>query len=651
MRRPRAALSRARATADVPADSRQAPPLPDGGSTPVGENGTGGGEPPRTRDWLSIGLTGGILAAIVVVGLYVRIKNNGYGLPYVYNYDEATHFTDKAVGMFGGGLNPSYFQNPSGFTYCVFIVLKLLYGVFGAHLDQGSVSHQFIYDPTPIWEVARTVAASLAMIGVVATFFVGRALWRDSKVALAGAAILTFAFLSVNYSRIAVTDVGTFLPVAIATWGTLRAYETGRLKHYLIAGAGVGFAIGFKYTAGLAVLPLIFIALVRAWRDNETPLLKRRDLLYAVAAAALMGVCFAITTPYFFVKPISALYQLKTQAEQAGGSEKIGQQQVGGLRYYLQSLGWGFGYAACAFALIGAFFEFRRDRIRGIALILFPIALYLYMGQQTRYFGRWLLPIYPIIALLAGVGIVRMAQLVTGRRRVLTAAVVAAVTALVLIQPLLADFRTMEVLGRKDTRQLAREYLVKNYPASLRAVLEPAVPDQYYRIVGRNTRRKQFARAFIRDIRRRANVQANAAGDVTSITYATTLDPGIIDHYREEGFCLVVTMSLIRGRAENGNLPKALEYYKKLERESRVIFAASPFKKGAKPVPLDFDFSYNYYPTAYYRPGPDLKIYQLNNCVQRSGKVPNKPLGMDGLDKGIGSSFVQGNAAGSSTSP
>ena len=49
------------------------------------------------------------------------------------------------------------------------------------------------------------------MMGVGATFFVGRRLW-GTAVGLVGAAILGFAFLSVTYSRIAVTDVGTFLP-------------------------------------------------------------------------------------------------------------------------------------------------------------------------------------------------------------------------------------------------------------------------------------------------------------------------------------------------------------------------------------------------------------------------------------------------------
>ena len=195
----------------------------------------------------------------------------------------------------------------------------------------------------------------------------------------------------------------------------LKAYEDGKLWQYALAGGAVGLAIGFKYTAGLAILPVFMIAAVRAWRDTETPWLKRPDLRWFIVAGIAMVAVFAITNPYFFLKPVSALYQLKQQAEAAGDSEKLGQEQIGGFRYYIQSLGWGFGYAAAVLALIGAFFEIRRDRVRGIALILFPIALYLYMSTQTRYFGRWLLPMYPVIALLAGVGVVRLVQFLPTR--------------------------------------------------------------------------------------------------------------------------------------------------------------------------------------------------------------------------------------------
>ena len=654
MRRPRAAFSRARATADPSVATGPTAPPSDGGRTPApagARAASRSSDPvPVAGSWGRLLISLAILALIAAVGLYLRVKNNDYGLPYVYNYDEATHFTNRAVSFFDGDLNPGYFQNPSAYTYIVFGVLKIGYGILGLPgLEEPSVARQFSFDPTPIWESARTTAAALATLGVVATFFAGRSLFRDERgrpddrVGLAAAAVLCFAFLSVVYSRIAVTDVGTFVPAAVAIWATLRAYDHGRLGQYLLAGAAIGVAIGFKYTAGLALLPLLLVAGVRAWRDRDTDWLKRSDLRFAILACVAMVVAFAVTNPYFFLKPISALYQLKQQAEAAGGSEKLGQDQVGGFRYYLESLGWGFGYAAAFFAVAGAFFEIRRDRVRGIALILFPIALYLYMGSQTRYFGRWLLPMYPVIALLAGVGIVRLVQLipVVGRRGTLAGVAVAILTALVLIHPVASDVRTMDVLGKQDTREQAREFLVDNYPASLRAVIEPAVPTSFYRIERSKSRKRQFVRGFIRDIRRAANADAP---DGQTLTYASTLNPDVIDQYRQKGFCLVVTMSLIRGRAENAKVPNALRYYGRLERESDRVFHASPFDKGAKPVPLSFDFSYDYYPRAYNRPGPVIDIYRLNNCRQATGKVPNEPVGTNGLDKGIGSSFVQGGA-------
>src|SRR5438270_10409374 len=131
-----------------------------------------------------------ILLAIVAAGLVLRLWNNGYGLPYVYYYDEANHFTSYGVGMLPGTLDPGYYQNPSGFTYLIWLALHFVYGVLGVHLAHGSVTRQFAIDPTPIFKLARDVAALLAMAGVVATFAVARRFF-GSRLALVAAALLT----------------------------------------------------------------------------------------------------------------------------------------------------------------------------------------------------------------------------------------------------------------------------------------------------------------------------------------------------------------------------------------------------------------------------------------------------------------------------
>src|SRR3954469_11827156 len=230
-----------------------------------------------------------LLLVLVVVGFVLRVKNNNYGLPFVYNVDEGSHFTARAVGMLGGDWNPHYFQNPSAFTYLAHFALQLRFG--RAAIDS------FKLDPTSIYVTTRAVAALLCTVGVVAVFWAGRRLW-DHRVAVAAAALLTFAFLPVTYSRIAVTDVGVLAPVALSIVGSVRAWEDGRLRWWLLAGAGAGVAVGFKYTAGLVLLPVevaAIAALVRGGRDA----LGRVALGSLVAALAAL-LAFFVTNPYFF---------------------------------------------------------------------------------------------------------------------------------------------------------------------------------------------------------------------------------------------------------------------------------------------------------------------------------------------------------------
>jgi hypothetical protein len=79
-------------------------------------------------------------------------------------------------------------------------------------------------------------------------------------------------------------------------------------------------------------------------------------------------------------------------------------------------------------------------------------------------------------------------------------------------------------------------------------------------------------------------------------------------------------MSLIRDRALARPTPRIKAYYRRLARESHVLFHASPYKPGARPVPFDFDISTHlYYPRAYERPGPEVTIYRLRDCGAGSG--------------------------------
>jgi hypothetical protein len=589
------------------------------------------------------------LAVILVAGFALRVWNIDYGLPFVYSIDEGSHFTSRAVEMFWQDLDPGYYQNPAGYTYLVYALLRVMYGPLGFAFDlpYANVTDQFDKNPTEIWIAARTLAAALCMGGVAATYWAARRLWGIRE-GLVAAAVLAFAFLPVAYSRVAVTDVGALIGVALSLGLAASAYQGGRpaaggggrglggrpLVSLAAAGAAAGLAVSFKYTAGLALLPLAIAALARMRVDGW------RALGGLVLGVALAGVVFAALNPYLFTSFDAWWSDLRDQAEVARDQPKPGQES-GGVSYYLDSLTWGLGWAAAIAALVGAALELRRNLVRGLMLIAVPVALFVYLSVQSRYFGRWLLPAYPALAMLVAAAIGRAADLLaeSWRRSPGWAGVAAAggLTVLILARPLAADVRSAQVLGRDDTRQQARDWLEAHYPPELRASVEPAVPGRWFRSNPEGTPPPWLTRCPRRPdwtepgwsytaaggaqvcSQYKPGLVARPDGGVRASAYQDVLDPGVIDEYRLYGYCLVVTVDTVRDRALQTGDRGARAYYDRLARESKVVRTFSPYDKGADPVPFNFDLSFNYYPPEYHRPGPTVQIRRLDDCRQETG--------------------------------
>jgi hypothetical protein len=566
-----------------------------------------------------------ILALILVAGLALRVWNNDYGLPFIYSVDEASHFTDRAVVMFREGIDPGYYQNPAAYTYLVHLLLRGMYGPLGFLFDLsfGNVTEQFSKDPGEIWIAARTLAALLCMGGVAAVYVAARRLWGVRE-GLVAAAVLAFAFLPVAYSRIAVTDVGSLIGVSLALLFAVRAREENRLRDWALGGAAVGLAAAFKYTAGLAALPLVVAALAG-------PSLRHAGGLALAGLAAL--VAFVALNPYLFTSLGDWWSDLRDQADVAANDPKPGQ-EAGGFGYYLDSLTWGLGWAGLAAALAGAVLLLRRDLVRALVLVSLPLALFAYLAVQSRYFGRWLLPAYPALALLAAYAIARAVDLLPERAS-LRALAAAALTAVVLAQPLPADVRSARALGREDTLNQARDFLDEHFSPELRVSIEPAVPGRYFRSNPEGTPPPWLTRcdqregwtepgwSYVAENGRRVCAQYKPGlfvrpdGGVRASAYGAVLSPSVIDDLRLYGYCHVMTVNVVRERAERR--PQAREYYKRLERESTLVREFSPYDEDAEPVPFDFDLSYNLYPSAYERPGPTVRIYRLDDCKQAYG--------------------------------
>ena len=66
---------------------------------------------------------------------------------------------------------------------------------------------------------------------------------------------------------------------------------------------------------------------------------------------------------------------------------------------------------------------------------------------------------------------------------------------------------------------------------------------------------------------------------------------------------------------------RAIAYYRELARRGEVVYRRQPVRAGQGPVRFNFDWSFDYYPLAYERPGPAMTVYRLRGGARSHRRV------------------------------
>lgn len=558
---------------------------------------------PRTRLSASRGLhpVHVVLAVILAVSFVLRVIGSRHGLPVIYNPDEYWHYVYTAVGFFEQGYDPGYFFNPPAFSY-------LLHGVFWLVIGGGAdVQRAFTEDPETIFLIARITTAVLGSLGVWLMYLTGASLF-DRGTGLIAAALLTVSPLLVYQSHLAVNDVPMLVPVIVSLFGAAGVVRHGRIGDYLIAGIGLGLAAATKYTAGIALLPLLAAAVVDFRSDKRH------------AVIGLGGALCAAMGAFFVANPF-AFFNFTTFWEQFGGlpvspsegSRKLGEPETNGIRYYLWVLTWALGLVPAVAALIGAVWSVVKDRAAAALLIPAPVVFILFTGSLLRYFGRYLLPVFPMVILLAAFATKRaVSSGIRLRPRAAPVLVVLAAVAL-LGQGFVRSVHSDLVLTRTDTRNSTLVWLTENLEPGTKLQVEPTARNGWV-LAPRSIYQGDLRMLGLRPVQARLQGVPEAELPwVPEDEYVAQLEPTLIDAYIEQGICWVVTENSTSGRAEAEptRVPDAIDYYAALEERARVTYRVSPYDDEDDVVPFKFDLVAAYYPFEFHRPGAAMTVYRL----------------------------------------
>lgn len=546
------------------------------------------------------------LAAILAAGLGLRLWGVRHGLSAVYNLDEGAHFVKPAVRFFNEGFNPHYFQNPPFFTYILWAIYAVGYGGLWSTGVGNHVVEIFNTDPTSLYTIGRVAAGLMGLGAALTLYFAGRRLF-GTVAGLIAAALIALTFMPVHYGHLALNDSPTLLFVALTILAATYIYETGSWTSYLLAGGALGLSAASKYTSLAVVFVIITAFALRVYEDRSA---FKRELPRLFAAGAVTVIAFVIANPYSVLSWREFGSQVRRQQRYSADVPKLGLDDMTGWQYYLWTVTWGFGWAPLAAAVVGLGTMVRRDWQKAALLIGFFVVFWFFMGKQERFYARWFLPVYPVLALWAGYAVQQAVDRTSGRK---AWAVGIGLGLLLCAQGVVTSVHTDRVLTRDDTRALAKQFLIAHLPAGERIVLEPFASKGFAR-VSESPTAKHLWRTYpppkgqVEDYQSSLNRTHSKRGN-------PFLTPLALDGYARRRHCVVIIASTQYGRSakDPSAAPGAIRYYRELRETATEVARFTPMRKGSELPDFNFDWSHNYYPLGYYRPGPLVSIFKLNN--------------------------------------
>ena len=358
-------------------------------------------------------IDGVLLGGLMLFAFVVRVAYAGRGLPYLHHWDEPEIAFNALNIIRTGDFNP-YFFNYGSLTIYLNVVVDGLYRLFVRFLPPTSPAYfsswadvrygssmtdfqWYLSHPAILfWNRTLTTALGALTIGVVyhlALRVAGR------LAAVAGAVLLGSTLFHIEHSAYVTTDVPMAFFAACVMLCVFVYLETERVRFWLLALVFCGMATAVKYNAGLVVL----LPAAALWMKRDTDAYR---LWWWLLVGIVPSIAFFISMPYAlldFPNFFSAVqYEIFHYSVQGHGKDTI-EPGLTHMRFQAGQLRESFGLLALGFAGFGLIFSGRKQY--GWWLAAYGLLYFLLVSQTRVSFHRNLLVVYPVLALLFGLGV------------------------------------------------------------------------------------------------------------------------------------------------------------------------------------------------------------------------------------------------------
>jgi hypothetical protein len=431
----------------------------------------------------------GLILSIIAIGFALRIIGLQFGKPFRYHPDELklVYWAGNLLQyqswskdtLFLIGIYPPFFGFILTFAFGLYSVLLVLLNLVP---DFASVKSLYYTNPFQYHMIARWISVLAGTLSIGVIYKIGKQLYSRFTGLLA-ALFLSFSFLHIRNSHFGVVDALLILLILLSFYFSARILKGPRLKNYVLAAAFAAMATATKWNAGLIVLPLI---MAHFTTDSSVFILKRildRKIWIAgaVAVVVFLGSCplplLDFNEFWGGIIGTARFQQMGTKKLGAGGgffSYFTGDHSPGyGLFYdnnFIQSL----GIFVTILFVAGTLYLLWRHKKQDILLLIFPIFMYLLVGNMQYKAMRHVLPMVPFLLLIAAEFLVTIRLL--AKRLVFQRIVTGLIVFATVVPPAWKALQYDIALCQPDTRTIMKDWIEAHIPFKSKIGLEEFHP-------------------------------------------------------------------------------------------------------------------------------------------------------------------------------
>jgi hypothetical protein len=407
--------------------------------------------------------------ALIATGIGLRFSGLqfGRGVPQARPDEPGVIATLRAIE--DGELHPMHLAYGGGYHYPLYAFVN----GWARLAWSDSLGTAVGIDPHRVEVAARFYSALLSTLAVWLTFSAGSRI-GGSTTGLLAAALLACCSLAIREAHFAKADSAASCGAALVVRAFCQPDSRSRRLRSLAIGAAAGIALSTKYLVGL--MPAVLLALATDTGGRKLSWhLDRRSVLVALQTAAV--VTLALNPFWITHATLAWRYARLVAASQFHFTRQpwLVAYAVAPLVYHARvSLWLGCGRLFTALvlpALAFGLWHSRSTRLISISVI----GSWATLLANPLVLARNLLPSIPGLCVLIAVLVVEAAARLT-RDSPASRRLVALAALLVVVEPLRESVALVNLLGRDDTRTLAREWIDVHLPERVPVVSWGAPP-------------------------------------------------------------------------------------------------------------------------------------------------------------------------------